>query len=127
MKGSIHLLQDSGSSTMLKVVHAENVVAIIEQIHGHELKHSGYRKVLECAHAQRSYYGITRPIVQRYCVCCPVCQLSAPQISRPPRKPIMQKDFLERVQIDLIVMRHNPDGDYKYIAHFMGHRLQSCY
>ena len=88
MKGLIHLLQDSGSSTMLKVVHAENVVAIIEQIHGHELKHSGYRKVLEFA--QRSYYGITGPIVQRYCVCCPVCRLSAPQISRPPLKPIVQ-------------------------------------
>ena len=104
---------------MLKVVHAENVVAILDHIHGHELKHSGYRKVLE--YSQRSYYGITRPIVQKYCVCCPVCQLSAPQIARPPLKPIIQKDFLERVQIDLIDMRHNPDGEYRYIAHFMDH------
>lgn len=34
---------------------------------------------------------------------------------------MIQKDFLERVQIDFIDMRHSPDGEYHYIAHFMDH------
>ena len=34
---------------------------------------------------------------------------------------MVHKDFLERVQIDLIDMRHSPDGPYHYIAHFMDH------
>jgi len=34
---------------------------------------------------------------------------------------MIEKDFLERIQIDLIDMRHSPDGNFHYIAHFMDH------
>ena len=53
---------------------------------------------------------------------CPVCQLSQPQNIRPRLHPIIEKDFLDRVQVDLIDMRHSPDNEYNYIGHqFMDH------
>ena len=32
-------------------------------------------------------------------------------------KPIIANEFMSRVQVDLIDLRIQPDGDYKYIAH----------
>ena len=70
---------------------------------------------------QRHYFGITRGFVQEFCTHCPVCQLSQPQNTRPPLHPIIQNDFLDRVQVDLIDVRHSPDNEYNYIGHFMDH------
>ena len=36
-------------------------------------------------------------------------------------KPTIAQDFMERIQIDLIDMRHSPDGDFNYIGHFEDH------
>ena len=72
---------------------------------------------------QRHYFGITRGFVQEFCIHCPVCQLSQPQKIWPRLHPIIEKDFLDRVQVDhhLIDMRHSPDNEYNYIDHFMDH------
>ena len=70
---------------------------------------------------QRHYFGATRGFIQDLCKHCPVCQLSAPQTNRPPLKPIIEREFLSRVQIDLIDMRHSMDGEYAYIGHFVDH------
>ena len=34
-----------------------------------------------------------------------------------PESKIIAQDFMERIQIDLIDMRHSPDGDFNYIGH----------
>ena len=52
---------------------------------------------------------------------CSVCQLSQPQKTMPPSHPIIEKDFLDRVQVDLIDMKHSPDNECNYIDHFMHH------
>ena len=70
---------------------------------------------------QRHDFGITRGFVQEFYTHCPVCQLSQPQNTRPPLQPIIENDFLDRVQVDLIHMRHSPDNEYNYIGHFMDH------
>ena len=70
---------------------------------------------------QRHYLGITRGFVHKLCTHCPVCQPSQPQNTRPPLHPIIEKDFLDRVQVDLIDMRHSPDNEYNYIGNFMDH------
>lgn len=67
------------------------------------------------------YIGLTRAYAQTFTKTCPTCQLKAPQTTRPPLKPIVEKDFLSRVQIDLIDQRNTPDGDYNYICHVMDH------
>ena len=68
---------------------------------------------------QRQYFGVTRGFVQEFCSHCPVCQLKQAQTTRPPLQPIIETDFLNRIQVDLIDMRHNPDGEFNYIGHFM--------
>ena len=84
---------------------------------------SMFRTLLLAIKVQRHYFGITRGFVQEFCSHCPVCQLSQPQNTRPPLHPIIEneKDFLDRVQVDLIDMRHSPDNEYHYIGHFMDH------
>ena len=57
--------------------------------------------------------------MQEFRTHCPVCQLSQPQNIRPQLHPIIEKDFLDRVQVDLIDMRHSPDNEYNYIGLFM--------
>ena len=72
---------------------------------------------------QRQYFGVTRGFVQEFCSYCPVCQLKQPQTTRPPLQPIIEADFLNRIQlqVDLIDMRHNPDCEFNYIGHCMDH------
>ena len=52
---------------------------------------------------------------------CPTCQLQQPKKAKPPLRPIIAQDFMERIQIDLIDMRHTPDGEFHYIGHFTDH------
>ena len=42
--------------------------------------------------------------VQEFCSHCPVCQLKQAQTTRPPLQPIIETDFLNRIQVDLIDM-----------------------
>lgn len=92
---------------------------VIKKIHTNECKHSGYRKTQEMVN--RQYYGISRLMVQKYISLCPTCQTSQPQLTRPNLRPIVENNFLDRFQIDLIDMRHRPDGEYYYIGHTMDH------
>ena len=70
---------------------------------------------------QSRYEGIPRCVVQDACRTCPVCLMSVKQTNSAELKPILSSGFLTRAQIDLIDMRHKPDGDYNYIAHYMDH------
>ena len=58
-----------GSSSFLKVVSTYKVYDIVQQVHSNELKHSGYKKVLDMV--QKQYYSITRSYVQEFCTTCP--------------------------------------------------------
>ena len=95
------------------------MIDAVKQIHCEELQHAGYKKVLE--KITRMFYGIPRSFVQEFCKRCPVCQLSQPQTVRPPLRLMIANGFLNRVQLDLIDMRHDPDGHFKWIGHFMDH------
>ncbi|KAL8570750.1 hypothetical protein ACOMHN_006900 [Nucella lapillus] len=108
-----------GATRHLRVVHADQLYEVTKQVHVDELKHAGYKKVMEFV--QRHYYGITRAYIQTFCKTCPTCQLAQPQITKPPLQPIIEGSFMARIQLDLIDMRHCPDGTYHYIAHFMDH------
>jgi len=44
-----------------------------------------------------------------------------PNRTRPPLEPIISECTLERVQIDLVDMRHQSDGQYKWILHIKDH------
>ncbi|KAL8611390.1 hypothetical protein ACOMHN_014445 [Nucella lapillus] len=108
-----------GATRHLRVVHADQLYEVTKQVHVDELKHAGYKKVMEFV--QRHYYGIPHAYIQTFCKTCPTCQLAQPQITKPPLQPIIEGSFMARIQLDLIDMRHCPDGTYHYIAHFMDH------
>ena len=108
-----------GEPKCLRVVSTDMIVDVLYDIHTDKLKHAGYKKVLEIAKGM--YYGITRGFVQEFCKKCPTCSLRAPKILQPPLRPIVMEDFLKRIQVDLVDMRHAPDGEYKYIGHFIDH------
>ena len=67
------------------------------------------------------YYGITTSHITEFCKLCPTCQLQQPKKEHPPLRPIIAEDFMERIQIDLIDMRHSPDGEFNWIGHFADH------
>ena len=50
-----------------------------------------------------------------------MCLMSVKQTNNLEMRPIISSRFLTRAQIDLIDMRHKPDGEYSYIAHYMDH------
>ena len=52
---------------------------------------------------------------------CQQCHLNAPNNAQPPPRPIKSNYVLERIQIDLIDKRNQPDGDYKWILHIRCH------
>ena len=68
-----------------------------------------------------SFFVLTTTYITEFCKNCPTCQLQQPKKEQPPLKPIIAQDFMERIQIDLIDMRHSPDGDFNYIGHFEDH------
>ena len=62
-----------------------------------------------------------RSYVEQFCMTCPTCQKAAPNTTKAPLKPIVETEFLNRIQIDLIDMRHSPDNCNHYICNVMDH------
>jgi len=75
----------------------------IEQVHAH-LGHAGYVKTFKGL--QDRYYGITTEQVQWLVGRCQTCLKNCPNRSRGEQEQIIPHRILERVQIDLIDMRH---------------------
>ena len=67
------------------------------------------------------YYGVPLKYIQEFCKACPTCEKAQPQTYRAPLKPIVEEEFLHRIQVDLIDMRHSPDGEFNYICHIVDH------
>jgi Integrase zinc binding domain len=83
-----------------------------------QLGHTGVNKTHEIC-AQR-YYGITKVDVAWLLTRCAVCLLNKPN-KDSPIKPIEVFNIMERVQVDLVDMSANPDGNYKWILQMKDH------
>ena len=108
-----------GSQSYVRVIPSDMVYAFVHQCHMVDLKHAGARNTTNVL--KRYCYGIPFSYVQHFIKHCATCQLQQPQRTKPQLKPIIEDSFLNRFQLDLIDMRHSPDGDYKYICHCMDH------
>jgi hypothetical protein len=84
-----------------------------------QLLHAGRDKVL--AAIQQKYYGISRLEVAFILKLCKNCALNRPAATKAPLVPIVSGRAWERVQIDLIDMRHEPSGQFKWILHIKDH------
>jgi hypothetical protein len=90
----------------------------MKQVHA-QLDHPGYMNTLK--HLQDVYYGITKEQVQWLVGRCQTCLKNRQNCSRQELEPIISNCILECVQIDLIDMRHKPDGQFKWILHIVDH------
>ncbi|KFY96373.1 hypothetical protein V500_02472, partial [Pseudogymnoascus sp. VKM F-4518 (FW-2643)] len=76
-----------------------------------QLLHAGYMKTW--ATIQQKYYGIKREEILR--------DKAGRATTKAPLVPIVSRRAWERVQIDLIDMRHEPSGQFKWILHIKDH------
>ena len=67
------------------------------------------------------YYSIKIKEVEQVCLYCKNYTLNRPLSTRAPLEPIIVNHTFERLQIDLIDMRHKPSRRYKWILHIKDH------
>lgn len=60
---------------------------------------------------------------------CQICARNKPSQTRGPLQPIVVNNLWERIQIDLIDMRADPDKEYHWILHIRDHfsKFSSAY
>jgi hypothetical protein len=68
-----------------------------------------------------SFYGISIKDVEWILSRCITCRLSARNEGKPAVKPIKSEHCLDRLVIDLMDFRSNPDGNYKWILQMKDH------
>jgi hypothetical protein len=83
------------------------------------LLHAGRDKTW--AAIELKYYGIQKQDVNWIVAHCRNCILNRPSASKAPLQPITSNNVFERVQIDLIDMRHEPSERYQWILHVKDH------
>ena len=92
-----------------QVVVQEEIFRVIEQEHLLS-KHAGQDTTW--ASIRGVYYGISRAEVKFLIKQCEICHRRAANKSRGLLTPILSTELFERVQIDLIDFRHQPDAPY---------------
>jgi hypothetical protein len=90
----------------------DDVYYIIKQAH-ERLGHAGYKKTFEAIRLDA--YGINREEVEWFTDHCRRCEMNRPNHTRAPLQPIETGGTNKRIQIDLIDMRAEPSGLYKWI------------
>ncbi|KAI5856515.1 hypothetical protein BZA05DRAFT_434069 [Tricharina praecox] len=125
--------RDRGRSDR-RVICESEIFGTIRDVHV-ELEHAGVNKVA-AAIADR-YHGIRKIEVEWLLKRCSTCPAERQNRSRAPLEPVMAAKSppaervqieriiasrpLERVQIDLVDLRHEPDGYYHWILHITDH------
>jgi hypothetical protein len=102
----------------LKCIGSADVFKTVADMH-EAMSHAGQKKTWEAL--SPLYYGIAREECDWVISHCLVCQATAANKSRGPLEPIITTRLFERIQIDLIDFRKEPDGQYKWICHIKDH------
>lgn len=101
-----------------KVVHEEELFDIVHRAHI-ELTGHGGRDVL--MNTLREFYGVSKRVISIYLQTCAHCELKRARMKKgieegPSQgKPILEKDYAERYQADLIDMQSQKDGLFSWI------------
>jgi hypothetical protein len=114
----LHRRPDARHPSPRYVVPASEVFEKIVQEH-RRVGHAGREKTW--AAVEERYYGISRDEVRDLCGMCKNCALNRPDTAKARIEPIIVNETFERVQIDLIDMRHSPSGRYNWILHVKDH------
>lgn len=65
--------------------------------------------------------GVKYAAIDVFLKTCSVCLKRQPAKCPPCGKPIIDLEFLSRLQIDLIDFRSRPDGDFRWVLHARDH------
>ena len=121
LNGRLYTKLGHGSKASLgqrNVPRDEEVFDIISCAHI-GLLHPGQDKTFY--EIERTTVGISRKEVTELLKHCLTCAKKGSQKSKAPVKVIVENMLWGRVQIDLIDMRGDPDGEFKWICHLRDH------
>ena len=115
------LLQNSENPGLLcnwrNVVTVESIFKTLKLLHEGARSHTGYHKQYKDVGTMHS--GISRKLCAEFVKGCMYCTCKKPQQNIAPLKPIVSKHFMHRGQLDLVDKRADPDGQYKWIGHYI--------
>ena len=120
-----YFLKDNQLWRKAEKAYGERVVALTYNaaqhiIHIHEaIGHSGIRKTHQ--KLLEEIYGIAQEDVAELLKGCIICKVNQSTNTKALLEPITVNRVLERIQIDLIDFRHDPDGRFKWIMHIKDH------
>jgi hypothetical protein len=90
----------------IPVAIKENFFDLIYSLHAIQKGHHGVLKTADAVNDR--YCCIPRAVVNSFIRLCGICNLNKQQQSQNRIHPISSFNFLERFQLDLVDMRHNP-------------------
>ncbi|KAK7096157.1 hypothetical protein V1264_005490 [Littorina saxatilis] len=100
------------------VVTYEEMFETIRKCH-EKVGHSGRDKTW--SEVRANYAGIKHSVLDIFLKTCTACTQRQPSKSPPAGRPMINLEFLLRLQIDLVDMRSQPDGEFKWILHARDH------
>ena len=102
-----------------RVIMGDAVYHEINQVHK-QLLHAGRDKTWN--EIQATCYGITREEVEWFTSHCKYCITHRPTATKGALQPLMTSEVGDRVQWDLVDMRAEPSGIYKWVMHSQDHK-----
>ncbi|XP_058141430.1 SCAN domain-containing protein 3 [Dasypus novemcinctus] len=111
---------NGGTDKIRYYLHSEDLFDILHDTHL-SIGHGGRTRMEK--ELQAKYKNITKEVIMLYLTLCKPCQ----QKNSKPKKVLTSqsnKEVNSRCQVDLIDMRLNPDGEYKFIMHYQDLRTK---
>lgn len=121
-RGDLYYHARKGKGALL-VIPDDQVFDTIVQEHN-ALHHQGTSKTWYEVSAR--YHGIPKRAVDWVLQRCILCHAYRPGPRPAPTQPIPSHQVMERVQMDLIDMRQEPDGKFRWILHIKDHFTRFC-
>ena len=121
-RGDLYYHARKGKGALL-VIPDDQVFDTIVQEHN-ALHHQGTSKTWHEVSAR--YHGIPKRAVDWVLQRCILCHAYRPGPRPAPTQPIPSHRAMERVQMDLIDMRQEPDGKFRWILHIKDHHTRFC-
>lgn len=120
--GALYYHGRKAKGTLLVIPHDDVFDTIV---HEHcAIQHQGTNKTWY--EVSRRYHGIPKSAVDWVLQRCMLCHLHCAGPRPAPWQPIVSHHVMERVQMDLIDMREQPDGKYRWILHIKDHYSRFC-
>jgi hypothetical protein len=114
----LYKLPEKDGEPAKRVLWPSEVFDTIARVHL-KLIHAGRDKIWP--EINKQYHGLNKEECQWVIDHCAYCIANKATTTKAPLEPIVVDEIWKRVQIDLVDMRHEPSGRYKWILHIKDH------